>query len=84
MNYNYTKKAVQEGAKASSDGDKIFSNPYPNDSQAYRRWERGFLTQKGRNILLSEVPVNDNVSSEKTKKVKTVKISDPKRNVKKK
>ena len=82
MKYNYNKRTVQEGAKAASLGEKITSNPYANDSQAYRRWERGFLTQKNQNILLSEIPVNDYVKTEKVKKIKPVKISDPKRRVK--
>lgn len=54
---NYNKKAVQEGAQAYEDGKTINANPYDSISQAYRQWDRGFLTQRVRNILPEPVAV---------------------------
>lgn len=48
---NTNKKAVQEGAQAKEDGKRLSDNPYKSETQANRRWTRGFVTQTGHNII---------------------------------
>ena len=53
--YNFNKDACQAGALAFENGNGLNANPYPENTQSYRRWERGWEAQKnGKGIIKVE------------------------------
>ncbi len=57
---NHMKPQCVAGATARSEGKHASDNPYPVDTQANRRWVRGFNDAKNIMNKINPVPMNEN------------------------